>query len=140
MEQELLTLPKHPSTSPVFSGVRVTRSLVLCVCFVDRCLSVLLRFNDSDYPFSIFKLCLLCLFRFRFMFHEYCTFVFIEIYVSRVLYIRIYVSRVLYICIYVSRVLYMCIYVSRVLYMCIYVSRVLYICIYVSRVLYICIY
>ena len=23
---------------PVFSGVRVTRSLVLCVCFVDRCL------------------------------------------------------------------------------------------------------
>ena len=24
---------------PVFSGVRVTRSLVLCVCFVDRCLS-----------------------------------------------------------------------------------------------------
>jgi len=24
---------------PVFSGVRVTRSLVLCVCFVDSCLS-----------------------------------------------------------------------------------------------------
>ena len=24
---------------PVLSGVRVTRSLVLCVCFVDRCLS-----------------------------------------------------------------------------------------------------
>jgi hypothetical protein len=24
---------------PIFSGVRVTRSLVLCVCFVDRCLS-----------------------------------------------------------------------------------------------------
>ena len=33
------TLPEHPSTPPVFSGVRVTRSLVLCVCFVDRCLS-----------------------------------------------------------------------------------------------------
>ena len=32
VEQELLTLP-------VFRGVRVTRSLVLCVCFVDRCLS-----------------------------------------------------------------------------------------------------
>ena len=32
MEQELLILP-------VVSGVRVTRSLVLCVCFVDRCLS-----------------------------------------------------------------------------------------------------
>jgi hypothetical protein len=25
--------------TPVFSGVRVTRSLVLCVCFVDRYLS-----------------------------------------------------------------------------------------------------
>ena len=39
MEQELLTLPEHLSSPPVFSGVRVTRSLVLCVCFVDRCLS-----------------------------------------------------------------------------------------------------
>ena len=40
MEQELLTLPEHLSSSPVFSGVRVTRSLVLYVCFVDRCLSI----------------------------------------------------------------------------------------------------
>ena len=39
VEQELLTLPEHPSSPPVFSGVRVTRSLVLYVCFVDRCLS-----------------------------------------------------------------------------------------------------
>jgi hypothetical protein len=39
MEQELLTLPEHRSSPPVFSGVLVTRSLVLCVCFVDRCLS-----------------------------------------------------------------------------------------------------
>jgi len=39
VEQELLTLPDHLSSPPVFSGVRVTRSLVLCVCFVDRCLS-----------------------------------------------------------------------------------------------------
>jgi hypothetical protein len=48
-----------------FSGARVTRSLVLCVCLVDRCLSfcpfsfchcvdVLLRYTDSDYPFGIF--------------------------------------------------------------------------------------
>jgi hypothetical protein len=37
-EQELLTLPEHMISPPVFSGVRVTRSLVLCVCFVDRCL------------------------------------------------------------------------------------------------------
>ena len=39
VEQELLTLPEHLSSPPVFSGVRFTRSLVLCVCFVDRCLS-----------------------------------------------------------------------------------------------------
>jgi hypothetical protein len=35
VEQELLTLPEHPSSLPVISGVRVTRSLVLYVCFVD---------------------------------------------------------------------------------------------------------
>ena len=39
VEQELPTLPEHLSSHPVFSGVRVTRSLVLYVCFVDRCLS-----------------------------------------------------------------------------------------------------
>jgi hypothetical protein len=39
VEQELPTLPQHLSSPPVFSGVRVTRSLVLYVCFVDRCLS-----------------------------------------------------------------------------------------------------
>ena len=65
-QQVLFTLPEHLRSSPVFSGVRVTRSLVLCVS-VDRCLSFhtflltivlsfLLRFKDSDYPFCIFKL------------------------------------------------------------------------------------
>ena len=39
VEQELLTLPEHLSSPSVFSGVRVTRSLVLYVCFVDCCLS-----------------------------------------------------------------------------------------------------
>jgi len=39
VEKELLTLPEHLSSPPVFSGVRVTQSLVLCVCFVYRCLS-----------------------------------------------------------------------------------------------------
>jgi len=29
----------HNSSPPVFSGVRVTQSLVLCVCFIDPCLS-----------------------------------------------------------------------------------------------------
>jgi hypothetical protein len=38
VEQELPTFPGHLSSPPVFSGVRVTRSLVLYVCFVDRCL------------------------------------------------------------------------------------------------------
>jgi hypothetical protein len=46
-----------------FCGVRVNRSLVLCVCFVDRCLAfalpVLLRYTDSDYPFGIFILFLI---------------------------------------------------------------------------------
>jgi hypothetical protein len=39
VEQELHTLPEHLNSPPVFSGVRVTWSLVLCVRFVDRCLS-----------------------------------------------------------------------------------------------------
>ena len=67
VEQGLLTLRDHLSSASVFSEVRVTRFLALCVCFVDRCLSfflfllkivlsVLLRFTDSDYPFDIFKL------------------------------------------------------------------------------------
>ena len=38
MEQELPTFPEHMSSPPVFGVARVTRSLVLCVCFVDRCL------------------------------------------------------------------------------------------------------
>jgi len=40
------------SSPPVFSGVRVTRCLVLYVCFVDRCLSIC--------PFS-FGHCVVCL-------------------------------------------------------------------------------
>jgi hypothetical protein len=39
VEQKLPTLPQHLRSSPVFIGVRITRSLVLCVCFVDHCLS-----------------------------------------------------------------------------------------------------
>jgi hypothetical protein len=37
VEQGLLTLTEHRSSPPVFSRVRVTQSLVLYVCFVDRC-------------------------------------------------------------------------------------------------------
>jgi hypothetical protein len=39
VEQELLTLLEHLSSPQIFRVVRVTQSLVLCVCFVDRCLS-----------------------------------------------------------------------------------------------------
>ena len=39
VEEEMLTLPEHLSSPPVFSGVRFARSLLLYVCFVDRCLS-----------------------------------------------------------------------------------------------------
>jgi hypothetical protein len=42
VEHELLTLPEHLSSPPVFKGIRVTRSLVVCVCFVERCLSFVL--------------------------------------------------------------------------------------------------
>jgi hypothetical protein len=39
VKQEQFTFLEHPSSVPVFCGVCVTRSLVLCVCFVDHCLS-----------------------------------------------------------------------------------------------------
>ena len=56
----------EPPQPPVFRGVRVPRTLVFCVWFVDRCLLFVgflsfffclaivlsvLRFTDSDYPF-----------------------------------------------------------------------------------------
>ena len=69
MEQELLILPEHMSSPPVIGGVHVTRSLILCVCFVDRrssflaiALADLVRYTDSDYPYGIFKLFLYCLY------------------------------------------------------------------------------
>ena len=40
----LLTCGQHLSSSPVFNGVRVTRSLVLYECFVARCLSFCIFF------------------------------------------------------------------------------------------------
>ena len=61
VEQVLLTVPEHLSSSPVFSGVRVTRSLVLCILF---CRSLFWPLCSSSIygfwlpPFGIF--CLLC--------------------------------------------------------------------------------
>ena len=67
VDQELLTLPEHLSSAPVLSNVRVTRSLVLCVYFVGRFLSICTfsfahsffyssSIYDSDYHYVIFKL------------------------------------------------------------------------------------
>ena len=65
VEQELLTLPEHLSSHPVFGGVRVARFFVFCVMFCRSLfvlfrvaieLSVCLRFTDTDYPFGIFNL------------------------------------------------------------------------------------
>jgi hypothetical protein len=59
----LLNWTGSPEVPPVFSDDRVTRSLVLCLCCVDRCLSFWpLRclspflFTYSDFTFGIFKL------------------------------------------------------------------------------------
>ena len=56
VEQELLIFPEQLSSPPVFSGVRVTRSLVLCVCFVDHCVLLF---------FFFWPLCCLFLFDIR---------------------------------------------------------------------------
>jgi hypothetical protein len=91
VEQAVLIFPEHLSWLTVLCGVRVTRSLVLCVCFVDLCLFFcpfsfghcvvgssiygfwlplwyllaivlsVLRSTNADYPFGIFW-SLCCLF------------------------------------------------------------------------------
>ena len=59
-----------PEFTPVFSGLRVTRSLVLCVYFVDRCLScpvfyacwpLCLRCLSCPVFYTCWPLCLRCL-------------------------------------------------------------------------------
>ena len=64
MIQELVTIPEYLSSHRVFGGGCVTRSIVLCVYFVDRCqflfilvimLSVVFLFTDYDNPTHIFK-------------------------------------------------------------------------------------
>ena len=57
VEQELLSLPEHLGSQPSSSRVRVTRSLVFCVSFVDRYLSF--------YHFFIWPLCCLSYFDLR---------------------------------------------------------------------------
>ena len=73
MQQELLTPPEHLSAPTVL--VKFVLLDVLCVCFIDRCLSfcsfsfghcVVCRFTDFDYPFGILKL-FLNLFKVRYI-------------------------------------------------------------------------
>jgi hypothetical protein len=57
VEQELLTLPEHLSSSLVFSGVHVTRS----IGFIDRCLSfIYVCFVDCCLSFCTFFFWSLC--------------------------------------------------------------------------------
>ena len=65
VEQELLTLPEHLSSPPVFSGFELldlqiyVYVLQIIVCpFAFFLLAIVLydRYTDSDYPFGIFKL------------------------------------------------------------------------------------
>ena len=55
VQQELFTLPEHLSSPPVFSGVRVTQSLVLCVMFC-RSLLIFLSFFFLPLCFLSFDL------------------------------------------------------------------------------------
>ena len=60
VEQELLILPENLHSPPVFSGIRVIRSLVLCVCFVNRSLSFCTFSFDHCLVCSSFDHCLVC--------------------------------------------------------------------------------
>ena len=60
VKQELFTFPEHLSLPSVFSEIRVTRSLVLCVCFVDRCPFVLLLLALVLSVFLSFGPCVVC--------------------------------------------------------------------------------
>ena len=71
-KQDIPAIHNHLSSSPVFSGARVTRSLVLYVCFVDSCLSfctfsfdLCVVCSSSIYglwlPFGIFTLVLIAI-------------------------------------------------------------------------------
>jgi hypothetical protein len=61
VEQELFTLPEHLISSQVFSGVRVARSLVFFIIFVDHCLScIFLLANALSVLYFSFGQCIVC--------------------------------------------------------------------------------
>ena len=55
VEQELPSLQEHLSSPPVVSGVEVAGSLVVFVCFVDRCLS----FCPFSFGQTLLMLCII---------------------------------------------------------------------------------
>jgi hypothetical protein len=77
VEQERFTLSEHLSSPPVFSVIRVARSLVFCIVFY-RLLYVPLanvlsdlQFTDIDYPFDVVKLFLREINREKLNFNKY---------------------------------------------------------------------
>ena len=58
VEQELFTLPEHLSSLPILSGVRITRSLVLCVMF---CRSLFFLLSFFFWPLCYLSFCLLAI-------------------------------------------------------------------------------
>jgi hypothetical protein len=77
VEQERFTLSEHLSSPPVFSVIRVARSLVFCIVFY-RLLYVPLanvlsdlQFTDIDYPFDFVKLFLREINREKLNFNKY---------------------------------------------------------------------
>jgi hypothetical protein len=79
VKKELLTLPGHLSSLPVFNGVCVARSLAFWSVFVDRCFSSsltidlsVLRFTDSDIHNTVHKLYYALIFSFsKLILHVY---------------------------------------------------------------------
>jgi hypothetical protein len=59
VQQELPTLPDNMCSLEDFSGFRVTRSLVVCVCIVDGCLSF------CPFPFGHCVICPSLIYEFR---------------------------------------------------------------------------
>jgi hypothetical protein len=52
VEQELLAIPEHPSSSPIISWVRDTRSLVLCVMFCRSLLKSHISLREPSWSWS----------------------------------------------------------------------------------------
>jgi hypothetical protein len=61
VEQELLTVSEHLSSPPVFSGVGVTRSLVVCLYFVSPPVSGVVFIARLYFLCYIVFLCLVCI-------------------------------------------------------------------------------